>query len=175
MYDDFFDIIYRIEGGYNDDPNDKGGPTKHGISLVYAGSINLDLDKDGDVDKEDIKLVTYDIAKDIFKKHFWGKCNCNKLPFALALCVFDNAVNRGVYYGSQCLQLTVGAAPDGIIGSKTIKRTNDFVKEWGLKYTVEMFSAQRCIDYAKIADPTDPLDGWMRRAILVNHKAMEYL
>ena len=43
------EIVAR-EGGYVNDPDDPGGPTKHGVTLGTLRRLGLDLDGDGDVD-----------------------------------------------------------------------------------------------------------------------------
>ena len=53
------------EGGYSDHPNDAGGVTKFGISLRYlrdAGHALGDVDRDGDIDADDIRALDRDGA-----------------------------------------------------------------------------------------------------------------
>jgi lysozyme family protein len=51
---------------YTDDPLDSGGATKYGISINFAEDTDdfelFDMDNDGDIDKEDIKLLTKEVA-----------------------------------------------------------------------------------------------------------------
>jgi len=51
------EIVDR-EGGYVNDPDDPGGPTKYGVTIHTARALNLDVDNDGDVDIDDIKALT---------------------------------------------------------------------------------------------------------------------
>lgn len=70
-------IILKHEGGLTDDPYDRGGITNYGISLKFAQSTKdkelLDIDKDGDIDREDIKKLTKERAIEVYKKHFWDE------------------------------------------------------------------------------------------------------
>ena len=61
--------VLKHEGGYVDHKNDPGGATKYGISLRFIKQSNtdLDLDNDGDIDADDIKEMTEDKAKEIYK------------------------------------------------------------------------------------------------------------
>ena len=63
--------LLQIEGGFVDDPKDRGGATKYGISLRFLaaegafdedgdGKADFDLDLDGDIDGQDIRDVTQD-------------------------------------------------------------------------------------------------------------------
>lgn len=76
--------------GYTNDPNDAGGETKFGISKRAYPNI-------------DIKSLTYDKVKEIYKKDYWDKAGCDSIPFPYNVCVFDCAVNQGVGRASQFL------------------------------------------------------------------------
>ncbi len=59
------EIVAR-EGGYVDDPDDPGGPTKWGVTIHTMRTLMLDLDGDGDVDGEDVRcLLTSDLFVDL--------------------------------------------------------------------------------------------------------------
>src|ERR1700716_3097473 len=76
-----WDIVQR-EGGYVDNPHDSGGPTNPGVPLVYARGQGLafDLNGDGVVDAEDIKLITPAMAVAVFVIDFFLEPNFNVLP-----------------------------------------------------------------------------------------------
>ena len=120
-FDTFVEKIIIHEGGslISDDPDDRGGTTKYGISIKFAGSINLDLDNDGRTTSADIIALTLEDAKKIYFEHFWEKIQGHLLPRGLAYIAFDAAVNQGVYAGSVDLQRSLGVKDDGIIGPKT--------------------------------------------------------
>lgn len=76
-------FVLKHEGGYSNDPRDAGGETKFGISKrAYPGL--------------DIKNLTEDEAKEIYKRDYWDKAGCNALKWPLCFVVFDTAVNCGV-------------------------------------------------------------------------------
>jgi len=120
-FDTFVEKIIIHEGGdlVSDDPDDRGGTTKYGISINFAGSINLDLNDDGRTTKADIIALTLDDAKEIYFEHFWEKIQGYLLPRGLAYIAFDAAVNQGVHAASVDLQRSLGVKDDGIIGHKT--------------------------------------------------------
>lgn len=74
------DAILRREGVWSDDPADRGGPTRHGISLRYARRIGLDRDGDGDTDADDIRLVTEAEARRLYREDFYRQPGIDGLP-----------------------------------------------------------------------------------------------
>ena len=88
------EIVSR-EGGFVDDPDDPGGATNYGVTIHTMRSLGLDLDNDGDVDTQDVKLLTVRQATDIFVKHYFDRPRISLLPTDLQASVFDMYVNAG--------------------------------------------------------------------------------
>ena len=128
-FDKAFQIIIGHEGGYVNDPRDPGGETRYGISKrAYPN--------------EDIKNLTLDRAKFLYKRDYWDAVEAESIPGAARLMVFDCAVNCGLTAARKLLQRAVGTKDDGIIGPKTraaISTTTDlpmkFAGEWLTYYT----------------------------------------
>lgn len=106
MFDEAFKRVIGHEGGYVNDPDDRGGETKYGISKRAYPNL-------------DIAGLTLDQAKAIYRRDYWGKAGCDLMPGPLAFAAFDLAVNAGVSQGIKAAQLAVGVLPDGVIGPKT--------------------------------------------------------
>lgn len=82
-FDKAFDFVIGAEGELTEDPNDPGGLTKYGISQrAYP--------------KKDIRNLTLDDAKAIYKADFWDYCHCDDIEYPVDIFVFDTAVNMGV-------------------------------------------------------------------------------
>jgi lysozyme family protein len=99
--------ILKWEAGYVNDPADPGGETKYGISKRSYPALN-------------IRDLTQDAAEKIYFADYWTKCKCDKMPYSIALLVFDTAVNMGTGAAVKMLQQALNINPDGIPGSETI-------------------------------------------------------
>ncbi len=105
------------EGGWADHPEDPGGATMKGVTLVtYRRHFGARKTKD------DLRNISDEQLEKIYKEGYWDKCCCDKLPDGVDYAVFDAAVNSGPGRGAKWLQAAVGAKQDGGIGPKTIKR-----------------------------------------------------
>jgi lysozyme family protein len=87
----FIELI-GIEGGYVNDPTDRGGETKYGISKRSYPHL-------------DIKNLSLQDAKEIYYRDFWQVNGLdNILKYEVAAELFDTGVNMGVGIASRFLQ-----------------------------------------------------------------------
>lgn len=89
-------FVLKWEGGYVNHPDDPGGETNFGISKRAYPSF-------------DIKNLTIEQAKAIYRRDYWEKMGCNALPWPMNLVVLDTAVNMGC---SKAAELRVQANDD---------------------------------------------------------------
>jgi lysozyme family protein len=167
------DATFKFEGGFVDDPDDAGGATKYGISLRYAASKGLDVDHDGDTDKEDIKQLTIEMAEELYLADFLREPKIDQLPNSIIPVVFDAAVmsgpTRAIRYVQEVINLA-GFGPiecDGKIGPTTIRKSFITEKEMG-PFFVNAIVDQRIAHYQAIAKAKSSqvkyINGWERRA-----------
>lgn len=76
-------VILQFEGGFSEDKSDPGGTTNYGISQRAHPSI-------------DIRNLTIDQAKAIYRKDYWLPLDCDSHGWPFNLCLFDTGVQRGV-------------------------------------------------------------------------------
>lgn len=96
-FDLAFDRLISNEGGYINVAGDPGGETKYGISK--RSYLNID-----------IKNLTRDQAKEIYRTDFWMRGQIDQLDPAIAFQVFDVAVNSGIETAVRMLQRAAGVA-----------------------------------------------------------------
>nr|MCU0953225.1 TIGR02594 family protein [Hyphomicrobium sp.] len=113
--------VLEMEGGFNDDPFDPGGPTNYGITLrTYANYTGRTIDAGSRaLLLAELIAIRPETVRDIYLKRYWTPARCEELPAGLALMHFDAAVNHGVGAAIRCLQMAVHAAADGEIGPFT--------------------------------------------------------
>ncbi len=161
----------RWEGGYSDDPLDRGGETYRGISRknfpAWDGWITIGNLLAAGLDLDDNAQLQHDV-EEFYRKEFWNSIRGDDLPDAVAMEVFDCAVNCGVGTAAKFLQRTVGVKDDGAIGQDTLRATATYIETKGIPALVAALKQHRRDRYTRIAD-NDPshrrfLKGWLRRA-----------
>lgn len=149
-----FEIIRR-EGGFVNDPDDPGGPTKFGVTLQTLRALGLDLNKDGRVDTADVALLTQAQAVDIFIEDFFDRPRIAMLPEALWPSVFDMYVNAGSN-AVRILQRLLGEMGfdlrvDGIIGPLTARAAHKALVQ-APDHLVDAYGIARRDYYYQLAD-----------------------
>lgn len=131
-----FVLLAKIEGGFSNDPADRGGPTNLGISLRAVRGLDadrklsaflraeLDVDDDGDLDIDDVKGWTRATAEKFYRAEYWDAVRGDLLPWPLSLIMFDAAVNQGAGAAIKVLQRVLRVTEDGVIGPATIAAAN---------------------------------------------------
>lgn len=118
------------EGGWSNHPKDKGGATNFGITFgVFKGlGRAADLDGDGQITPEDLRLLDREKAKEIYRQLYWpwDKHEVARVDPRILIKVFDIGVNCGPRMAAILLQRAINKtrgnfiAEDGVIGPKTI-------------------------------------------------------
>jgi lysozyme family protein len=125
-------VVKEHEGGFCDDAGDPGGATKYGISLRFLKDLGdevADVDRDGDVDADDVRALSWEQAANIYVTHFWDRYHYGFLQEDVAVKVFDMAVNVGPKQAALVTQRALRACgieveEDGIFGKETWRAAN---------------------------------------------------
>ena len=130
-FDDAFKIVLGFEGGYSNDPADRGGETNYGITY---NTLNDAKNKGWIPFNVTIQNIKIEHAKIIYKKGYWDAVQADSLPHPLDLIMFDSAVNHGPNAAVKLLQKSLNAllpytelVVDGIIGPLTLRAVNNYV------------------------------------------------
>ena len=110
------DLVLLQEGGFTCDPQDPGGATNWGITI---GELRR-WRGDDQVTVEDVKSLTKEQAREIYRANYWNLMKCEDLPPGVDLIVFDMGVNAGPSRSVRMLQKIIGVDDDGAVGPVTI-------------------------------------------------------
>lgn len=148
------EIVDR-EGGYVNDPDDPGGPTKHGVTLGTLRQLGLDLDGDGDIDTADVRRVSRKKAVAVFLEHYFHAPGIALLPEAIQPSVFDMYVNAGgnavkILQRLLC-QMGQEISVDGIVGPQTVQAA-EAAASLAPNHFVDAYAIARRNFYFKLAD-----------------------
>lgn len=98
-YDYCIKELLKSEGGYSNDPSDSGGATNYGITIA---DYRMYIKKGGT--PNDVKNMTVDQAKAIYKSKYWDAVNGDQLESGVDYSVFDYGVHSGVAKAKACLK-----------------------------------------------------------------------
>lgn len=118
-FDEAFNLTVGHEVGFTLNKADAGNWTggKIGSGVLKGTKYGIAANT---YPNEDIKNLTLERAKFLYKRDFWDKAKCDQLPDGLRFHVFDVSVNSGVSRGVKTLQQALGVTADGVIGNQTI-------------------------------------------------------
>lgn len=156
-------FVLEREGGFVDNPYDKGGTTNKGITQVVYDAFR---DKNGKP-KQSVKAIEDWEVSFIYKIQYWMPSNCDRFSDNLALVVFDSSVNHGVRKACQFLQHVIGATEDGVWGPKSQATLEQCLETNGEPYVTDKYISTRSDFYDRIVknNPSQNvfLKGWKNR------------
>jgi len=145
-FDRYIERVLSSEGGYVNNASDPGGETKWGIAKRSYPTLN-------------IKELTRDQAKEIYRRDFWDRIDGNRLHVDVAFQVLDAAVNHGRGNAIRWLQKAAGCADDGILGPIS----HAAISRVPAVDLVLRFNAERLEFYTKLSTWSTFGKGWARR------------
>lgn len=124
-YKELVPKVLKWEGGWSDDPADKGGATMKGVTLAtyvaYRAKKGLSVPS-----KQDLKNISQNEWNDIFKNLYWDRWKADTINNqSIANLIVDWVWTSGIY-GIKFPQQVLGVTADGIVGPKTISAINNY-------------------------------------------------
>ena len=116
-------FIQKWEGGFANDPTDRGGATMRGITLATFRAYRKA--KGGATPSvADLKNISDAEWKAVYKTMFWDKWKADSIQSQkIANILVDWVWGSGVH-GIKNPQRILGVVDDGIVGNKTISAVN---------------------------------------------------
>lgn len=158
-FDKAFEFTVGIEGGFSDNPNDRGGPTKYGITIE-----TLTKWRKKPCTRADVWALDLSEAKEIYLAWYWNQHRLGEITNTqVAMCIFDQVVNSNAFEVIQLIQRIVGVTADGFIGPKTIAEINNKGSK-NFIWTFFKLRQEAYVGYVvKKPSQIDFLLGWIRR------------
>jgi len=111
-----FQAVLKHEGGFVNHPKDPGGMTNLGVTKkVWEEFVGRE------VDEAEMRALTPDVVKPLYKKNYWDKIKGDQLPSGVDYAAYDLAVNSGTGRAAKYLQRIAGVPDDGVIGPKSME------------------------------------------------------
>ena len=164
-FDEALARLLAHEGGYTNHPDDPGGPTNFGITIAdYRKYVKPDAGA------ADVRAMTIDEAKAIYRARYWAAQRCDELPAGVDYAVFDYGVNSGIGRSGKVLRRML-SMPD------TTHKISDDVIAAARQADAKALVAAICDERLRFlkALKTWPVfgKGWGRRVAEVKAAALE--
>lgn len=178
LFDTRIQGIIAKEGNYSNDPKDRGGATKWGITEATARAFGY---------TGDMRVMARDHAITIYRARYWQQPGFDRVETidpAIAVKLLDWGITSGPTVGVKALQRALNSlnreaaaypdvAVDGVAGAVTMAALRSFVAARGREgrlVLLGMLAAQQSVFYMSIAE-TRPVNerfeyGWqLNRAL----------
>jgi len=187
MMNSFEEAYYKtnlIEGGYANDPQDKGGETYRGVSRKFHSNWpgwkiidNQKGNKSFPACLDEIAELQ-DLIKTFYYKEFWLKIGGDFIPDqALAEEIYDNAVNMGIVQSIKYLQRSLNIlnnngslypdiTVDGIPGAGTNAALKDCIEKRGAQMLLNVVNGYQIKHYLELMEKdsgNEKYIGWFKR------------
>lgn len=152
------DKVGVIEGGYVNNPNDRGGETNHGVTLRFLQSVQPGATS------ADLKGLTKDKARKLFDEHFVRRPGFDQLPDVVQAEAVALGINAGIPRAIKVLQKAAGVKQDGHLGPETLAAVKGLSNE-EIKQAVDQYY----IDLVE-RNPSQRqfLKGWLNRSASIS-------
>jgi len=169
-FEQAFAIVIGNEGGYTANAADPGNWTSRRCGVGECRGTNWGISAAA-YPQLDVRALTVAQAQEIYRRDYWDRTGCSRLPPPLALLVFDAAVNNGVERAVCWLQAALGISQDGVIGPAVLAAINAQASQ-GAALCTE-FQARRLLFMSGLPTWRTFGTGWARRLSALPFQAIQ--
>lgn len=163
-FDNALSFVLSWEGKVNEDvPGDPGGRTHWGITQADDDAYR----REHGMPTHDVFGISPEEVSTLYAAHYWTPLHGDALPYALALPLFDSAVNCGTGRAVCWLQGVLGVTVDGGFGPQTMAAVNTYLAKHPASDLAAGVLVRRRSYYLTIGGAGKPLakflPGWLAR------------
>ena len=117
--------VLKWEGGWGNDPDDKGGPTMKGVTIAtYTAYCNKKGRPTPTINQ--LKNISKEEWEEIFKTMFWDRWKAEQINNQSVANLLVDWLWASGQYGIKYPQQILGVTVDGVVGPKTINAINSY-------------------------------------------------
>lgn len=169
-----FNLVISHEGGFSDDPRDKGNKLKDGrpgSTMLGCTQQNWENFIGKKVTHDEMRRLTKEDVKPLYKKNYWDAVMGDVLCAGLDYAAFDFAINAGPTASRKLIQKSLSINSDGVFGPMTLKA----IKDSNGADLIEKFSKEKESHYRSLSDFNIYGKGWLKRVADVKTTATQLM
>lgn len=165
-------FILSFEGGFVNDPKDRGGATNRGVTIGTWRSQGYDKNGDGVIDVKDLRLITAEDATRIMRRNYWNRYRADSINDQSVANILVDWLWLSGRWAIVLVQEMLGLKADGIVGPKTIAAINSVspaalfvrIKDRRVRYIDDLIKRKPSQKHFE--------NGWRRRLDAIRYGSM---
>ena len=161
-WDKSFNLVIKSEGGFSNDQRDKGNHLpdgREGSTMWGCTQYNYEQYVGHPLTHEDMKKLTPNDVKPLYKKNYWDAVHGDDLPGGIDYAAFDFAINAGPAASRKLIQEALGVNADGAFGPMTMAA----IEKADAKELMHKFSEAKTAFYKSLSNFNVYGNGWLKR------------
>lgn len=155
--------ILKWEGGWSNDPADKGGPTMKGVTIAVYTAYRAKKGKKTPT-QQDLKNITQEEWTDILKTMYWDRWKADQINSQSIANLLVDWVWASGLYGIKYPQKVLGVKDDGIVGPNTLYAINNYPDQKALFNKLWLRRKDHFVSIANSRPANKKfLKGWLNR------------